>query len=313
MGAARADVGVRRPDPLGRGPHGLQPGVRGVDVGLLGGELGVASRLGRAIAASRIVRGRGQFSRPRGRAPDLQSPRTPSAHGRATPALHFTPDEEANRLLAAEPLAVMLGMLLDQQVPMEWAFQAPTLLKERLGGDARRRRDRGDGPAEDARGGLPGQARAAPLPGLDGEAHARRSSHVPRRALRRPRPRTCGPTPRPATSCSRGSGAARASGSDKARIFVGLLGKRLGVRPPGWEQAAADWASIADVDSYERVVEIREQKRAVKAAKKAAQRSSPRPDRAARASRPSEADWHALRALADRLASVTVRSPRRTR
>ncbi|MDQ1434433.1 MAG: hypothetical protein QOF59_1249 [Actinomycetota bacterium] len=49
-------------------------------------------------------------------------------------ALHFTPDADANRLLASEPLAVMLGMLLDQQVPMEWAFTAPALLKQRLGG-----------------------------------------------------------------------------------------------------------------------------------------------------------------------------------
>src|ERR1700681_1647825 len=49
-------------------------------------------------------------------------------------ALHFTPDAEANRLLASEPLAVMTGMLLDQQVPMDWAFTAPARLKERLGG-----------------------------------------------------------------------------------------------------------------------------------------------------------------------------------
>ena len=49
-------------------------------------------------------------------------------------ALYFTQDDQANRLLAAEPFAVMLGMLLDQQVPMEWAFGAPALLKERLGG-----------------------------------------------------------------------------------------------------------------------------------------------------------------------------------
>ena len=50
-------------------------------------------------------------------------------------------------------------------------------------------------------------------------------------------------------------------GKDKARIFVGLLGKRLGVRPPGWEIVAADWPSIADVDTFERVAEIREKKR----------------------------------------------------
>ncbi len=65
-------------------------------------------------------------------------------------------------------------------------------------------------------------------------------------------------------------------GKDKARIFVGLLGKRLGVRPPGWEQAAADWASIADVDSYERIAEIREKKRAAKAAKKRARQEAHR-------------------------------------
>src|SRR5471032_3571090 len=48
--------------------------------------------------------------------------------------LQFTPDAGANRLLASEPLAVVIGMLLDQQVPMEWAFSAPAFLKERLGG-----------------------------------------------------------------------------------------------------------------------------------------------------------------------------------
>ena len=58
-------------------------------------------------------------------------------------------------------------------------------------------------------------------------------------------------------------------GKDKSRIFVGLLGKRLDVRPTGWEQVAADWPSIADVDTFERVGEIREKKRAAKAAKKA--------------------------------------------
>ena len=53
-------------------------------------------------------------------------------------------------------------------------------------------------------------------------------------------------------------------GTAKARIFLGVLGKRLGVRPAGWEQAAADWASIADVDSFDRVAEIREEARGQK-------------------------------------------------
>src|SRR6478752_5307078 len=59
-----------------------------------------------------------------------------SAGGVAGPeALFFTADPEANRLLAQEPLAVLIGMLLDQQVTMEWAFGAPLLLKRRLGVD----------------------------------------------------------------------------------------------------------------------------------------------------------------------------------
>jgi uncharacterized HhH-GPD family protein len=46
----------------------------------------------------------------------------------------ITGDADADRLLAEDPLALLLGMLLDQQVPMEWAFQAPSILRQRLGG-----------------------------------------------------------------------------------------------------------------------------------------------------------------------------------
>ena len=57
-------------------------------------------------------------------------------------------------------------------------------------------------------------------------------------------------------------------GEAKSRIFVGLLGKRVGVQPDGWESAAADWPSIADVASFDDVATLREQKRAMKAANK---------------------------------------------
>jgi uncharacterized HhH-GPD family protein len=59
-------------------------------------------------------------------------------------------------------------------------------------------------------------------------------------------------------------------GVGKSRIFVGVLGKRLGVRPEGWVENAADWPSIADVAVFDDVATLREQKRAMKeAAKKA--------------------------------------------
>jgi uncharacterized HhH-GPD family protein len=57
-------------------------------------------------------------------------------------------------------------------------------------------------------------------------------------------------------------------GDAKSRIFVGLLGKRMGVRPDGWEEKAADWPSIADVATFDDVAVLREQKRAMKQAKK---------------------------------------------
>ena len=50
------------------------------------------------------------------------------------PAIPITGDVAADMLLQDEPLALLIGMLLDQQVPMEWAFRGPATLKERLGG-----------------------------------------------------------------------------------------------------------------------------------------------------------------------------------
>ena len=59
-------------------------------------------------------------------------------------------------------------------------------------------------------------------------------------------------------------------GEAKARVFVGVVGKRLGEAPAGWEEQAADWASIADVDTYEKIEDIREAKRLAKEAAKQA-------------------------------------------
>jgi len=84
--------------------------------------------------------------------------------------LPFTPNEDANRLLAAEPFAVMVGMLLDQQVPMEWAFQAPALLKEREAQDRPRVR------AKDVRVGREPASRRRILE-ADGLMRTRRVAH----------------------------------------------------------------------------------------------------------------------------------------
>ena len=51
----------------------------------------------------------------------------------AAPKIPITGDDDADRLLEEDPLALLLGMLLDQQVPMEWAFTGPSTLRSRLG------------------------------------------------------------------------------------------------------------------------------------------------------------------------------------
>ncbi|MDZ4825445.1 MAG: HhH-GPD-type base excision DNA repair protein [Actinomycetota bacterium] len=178
-------------------------------------------------------------------------------------ALYFTPNDDANRLLAAEPLAVLLGMLLDQQVPMEWAFEAPRILKERLGGslDAQAIAAMDEGALESTFRDKPALHR---YPGsMAKRAHALCTVVADQYG---------GRTEAIWDDAATGDELlARLKelpgfGPDKSRIFVGLLGKRLGVLPPGWEAVAADWASIADVDTYERVAEIREKKRAAKKA-----------------------------------------------
>ena len=88
VGAAGAHVGVRGPDPFGRGPHGLEPGVGRVDIGLFGGELGIGRAAGRATASCNSLPWHrserdfrmGQFSR-RGPAPG----RPAAGHVRSRP------------------------------------------------------------------------------------------------------------------------------------------------------------------------------------------------------------------------------------
>jgi uncharacterized HhH-GPD family protein len=189
-------------------------------------------------------------------------------------ALYFTAIAEANELLAAEPLAVTLGMLLDQQVTMEWAFGAPLLLKQRLGAE---RLDAGAIAAMDPEA-LEAVFRDKPALHRYPASMAKRTHDLCRHLVERYDGRAEGVwegVESGAELLARVQ-ALPGFGKDKSRIFVGLLGKRLGVRPAGWDEVAADWASIADVDTFERVGEIRARKRAAKAAKKAATASRAR-------------------------------------
>lgn len=178
--------------------------------------------------------------------------------------LFFTESDDANRLLASEPFALLIGMLLDQQFPMERAFYSPHLLRERLGGEltVQRVAALGEDDVESIFRGPPALHRYPASMGKRVQSLAQ--------AIIDDYEGDAGAVWRTASDGSTLYTRLRALpgfGEAKARIFVGVVGRRLGEGPPGWEDEAADWPSIADVDTFDRVAILREQKRAMKASK----------------------------------------------
>lgn len=187
--------------------------------------------------------------------------------------LRLTGDPDADQLLTDDDNALLIGMVLDQQVPMEKAFSGPFVIAQRMGGSfdvaqiaamsedefvalcaqrpaihrfpaamgkriyqvCRVLTDRYDGQAANlwnqARSGEEVKSNLAGLPGF---------------------------------------------GADKAAIFTAVLGKQRGVTPEGWRTAAGyygepgTYRSVADIVDDESLQKVRETKRSVKAAKKAA-------------------------------------------
>ncbi|MFN2609219.1 MAG: HhH-GPD-type base excision DNA repair protein [Acidimicrobiales bacterium] len=185
----------------------------------------------------------------------------------AVPHLPVTGDAEADGLLATDPLALLLGMLLDQQVPMEWAFHSPLDLKARMGGHLDAAELAGTDPDELART-FTGPPALHRFPG----SMARRSQELCRHLVEHYDGRAEAVWERAATGRELFANvkALPGFGDQKARIFVALLAKRRGVTPPGWEEVAGTygqpgWYSVADVDGPESLAKVREYKKAVKA------------------------------------------------
>lgn len=189
------------------------------------------------------------------------------------PKLHLAGDPAADKLLADSPLALLIGMVLDQQIPLERAFAAPKELSERLG--------------------MKLDAKA--LLEMDSdtftEAFVRRPAlhRFPGSMAKRVRDLcqivvtdyagNAGKIWKTAPSGDellRRVAALPGFGKQKAKIFVALLGKQLGVQPEGWREASAPFGepgsqmSIADIDSADALQRVREHKRAMKAASKSA-------------------------------------------
>ena len=183
------------------------------------------------------------------------------------PALPVTGDPEADKLLVDDPLALTIGMLLDQQVPMEWAFSGPLRLRDKLGG----RLDAGEIAALDPAT-LEAMFKGPPALHRYPGSMAKRTQALCQYLVDNYGGDAAGVW----TGVGDGAELLRrvralpGFGADKSKIFTAMLAKRFGVRPPGWEQAAAPFSddqprSVADIDSPETLQRVRSWKKAMKA------------------------------------------------
>jgi uncharacterized HhH-GPD family protein len=180
-------------------------------------------------------------------------------------ALPFTGDPEADRLLAEDPLALLIGFALDQQVTVQKAFSGPADLKRRLGHlDAARI-------AAMDPAGLDAVFRERPalhrFPGaMAGKIQALASAIATdygNDAGRVWRDAVDGP------DLERRLLALPGIGEMKAKSLIAVLGKQFGIRPPGYEAVAPTWPTLGDVDSAEALAAYQAGKRAHKAALRA--------------------------------------------
>ncbi|WP_329565617.1 HhH-GPD-type base excision DNA repair protein [Kitasatospora sp. NBC_01266] len=188
-------------------------------------------------------------------------------------SLHLAQQPDADALLSRSPLAALVGMLLDQQVPMEWAFTGPLTITQRLGTDdldahqiARHDPDAfaallSEKPAVHRYPGsmakrvqqlcqylvehYDGDAAAVWRDAADGKELLARLSALP------------------------------GFGTQKSQIFLALLGKQFGVHPDGWREAAGPYGeagchrSVADITGPDSLVQVRAYKQQAKQAAKA--------------------------------------------
>jgi len=179
-----------------------------------------------------------------------------------TSSLPFTGDPDADRLLVDEPLALLIGFALDQQVTVQKAFSGPAELKRRLGHlDAAR---------------IAGMDPAA----LDAVFRERPALHRFPGAMAAKVQALCAAVARDFGNDARSVWSEAPDGRSlearllslpgigdmKAKSLIAVLGKRLDVRPTGYEAVAPSWPTLGDVDSAEALANYQAGKRARKAA-----------------------------------------------
>ncbi|MEV5940372.1 HhH-GPD-type base excision DNA repair protein [Streptomyces sp. NPDC051994] len=188
--------------------------------------------------------------------------------------LRLAQQPDADELLGRSPLAALVGMLLDQQVPMEWAFSGPYTIATRMGVD---------------------DLDAGAIAAYDPEAFAELLKEKPAvhrypGSMAKRIQSLCaflveeygGDAAAVWTGAASGTEllarlqALPGFGEQKAKIFLALLGKQFGVRPKGWREAAGAYGeegcfrSVADITGPDSLVKVRAYKQQAKAAAKAA-------------------------------------------
>jgi uncharacterized HhH-GPD family protein len=186
--------------------------------------------------------------------------------------LRLAQDTEADALLEADPFALLAGMLLDQQIPMERAFAGPSTIARRLGVDRLDPAAIADMDPEVFAAALSQPPAVHRFPG----SMAGRLQTLARTVVEQ----YDGDAAAVWTSADTGAellarlSALPGFGEQKAKIFTALLGKQLGVRPQGWREAAGaygedgSYRSVADVTGPESLAQVRAYKKAAKAAAK---------------------------------------------
>ena len=175
--------------------------------------------------------------------------------------LPFTGDPEADALIARDPLALLIGFELDQQIPLQKAFRGPLELSRRIGGlDAAAIAAMDPSFLEAAFREKPALHR---FPGTMAGRVQELCRHVTAEYG--------GDASRIWTEATDGRDlqarllGVPGIGPMKATSLIGILGRRYGVRPPGWEDVAPTYPTLADVDSAEALAAYQDAKRAHKA------------------------------------------------
>jgi uncharacterized HhH-GPD family protein len=187
--------------------------------------------------------------------------------------LPFSGDEAADRLLEEDPLALLIGMVLDQQIPLEKAFHGPLILRERMGDAALDVHRLAEADEESILAWFATPPALHRFPASMGKRVQEVCRHLVE--VYDGDAAAVWTTARDGKELLARMKAMPGFGDQKAKIFVALLGKRLGVAPSGWAEAAGDYGqpgsfrSVADIDGPGALKQVRAFKKEMKAAAKA--------------------------------------------